>query len=275
MNSTFRQHPRSRFHVAAVIAILTCAAQAFAQADPPLVRYVQGTIHGFLEMRSPDDHVVASGDIIQSVRGDRVTLETLFNFKDGSTDDETAIYSQRHTFQFISDHHIQKGPFFPHPMDVLIDGRSGQVTTHTADKDGKEEEKTSHIQIPADIANGLVPLIIENLGPDESSTTVSVVVATPKPLIAKLVITKSGEESYSLVGSARKAIHYEIKIQLTGLAGVVAPIIGKTPPDIQIWTTTGQTPTFIREQGPIYPDSPIMTIQLVSPTWPDAAKSTD
>jgi hypothetical protein len=56
---------------------------------------------------------------------------------------------------------------------------------------------------------------------------------------------------------------------------VVAPIIGKTPPDIQIWTATGQVPTFIREQGPIYADSPIMTIQLTGPTWPEASKSGD
>jgi hypothetical protein len=53
----------------------------------------------------------------------------------------------------------------------------------------------------------------------------------------------------------------------------VAPIIGKAPPDIQIWPAAGQVPTFIREQGPIYPDSLVMTIQLASPTWPDASKS--
>ncbi len=252
--------------------ILLCALPACAQPDPPLVRYVQGTIHGFLEMRSPDGRVVANGDIIQSVRGDRVTLQTLFNFRDGSTDDETTTYSQRHSFQFISDHHIQKGPFFPHPIDVLIDAHAGQVTTRTTGKDGKEDVKTDHLDLPPDLANGLVPLVIENLGPDDSAKTVSLLVSTPKPLVSKLIITKSGEDNYSLVDSAHKAIHYEIKIQLTGLAGVVAPIIGKTPPDIHIWTTTGQVPTFIREQGPIYPDSPVMTIQLASPTWPEASK---
>lgn len=256
-------------------AILLFALPACAQSDPPIVRYVQGSIHGFLEMRSPDDHVVASGDIIQSVHDDHVTLQTLLNFKDGSTDDETTVFSERHFFQFISDHHIQKGPFFPHPIDVLIDGRSGQVTTRTTDKDGKEQVKTDHLQLPPDLANGIVPLVIENMGPGGSSKIISLLVATPKPLLAKLVITKVGEDNYSLAGSPRKAIHYQIKIQLTGLAGVVAPIIGKTPPDIQIWTATGQVPTFIREQGPIYPDSPIMTIQLASPTWPEASKSGD
>jgi hypothetical protein len=97
------------------------------------------------------------------------------------------------------------------------------------------------------------------------------VVATPSPLVAKLVISKIGEDNYSLVGFTRKAIHYEIKIQLGGIAGVVAPLIGKAPPNIEIWTVTGEAPTFVREQGPIYPDGPVMTIQLTSPTWSDAA----
>jgi hypothetical protein len=273
-NPIYIQMKRFESRVAQLFcAILLCGLPAFAQSDLPIVRYVQGSIHGFLEMRSPDGHVVATGDIIQSVHDDRVTLQTLLKFKDGSTDDETTVFSERRAFQFISDHHIQKGPFFPHPMDVLIDGRSGEVTTHTTDKDGKEQDKTDHLQLPSDLANGIVPLVIENMSPASSSKTVSLLVATPKPLLAKLVITKSGEDSYSLAGTPRKATHYEIKIQLTGLAGVVAPIIGKTPPDIQIWTTIGQLPTFIREQGPIYPDSPLMTIQLTSPSWPESDKS--
>jgi len=47
-----------------------------------------------------------------------VSCRTIFTFKDGSVDDETTVFSQRHTFRLISYHHIQKGPSFPHPMDL-------------------------------------------------------------------------------------------------------------------------------------------------------------
>jgi len=57
------------------------------------------------------------------------------------------------------------------------------------------------------------------------------------------------------------------------VAGVVAPMIGKAPPNIQIWTVGGQAPAFVREQGPLYPDGPMMTIQLVSPVWLESPKS--
>jgi hypothetical protein len=258
-----------RLRSCSLITLLIFALQSTAEADPIPVRYVGGAIHGFLELRSEDGHVVASGDITRVVRGDRITSRTLFHFKDGSIDDETTVFSQHRSFQLISDRHIQKGPSFPHPMDVLIDARSGQVTVHSTGKDGKEEIKTDHLNLPPDLANGMVPTVVENLRPDVPTTTVSMVVATPKPRLVKLVISNVGEDNCSLAGSPRKATHYEIKIDLGGVAGVVAPIVGKAPPNIQIWTIGGQATTFIREQGPIYPEGPMMTIQLASPTWPN------
>jgi hypothetical protein len=75
-----------------------------------------------------------------------------------------------------------------------------------------------------------------------------------------------GEDNSYVAGSSRKAIHYNIKIELGGVAGVVAPLIGKAPPDIQIWTIGGPATSFAREQGPLYPEGPMMTIQLASPT---------
>jgi hypothetical protein len=94
------------------------------------------------------------------------------------------------------------------------------------------------------------------------------VVMTPKPRVVKLVVSSQGEDNCSVVGSPRKATHYEIKIDLGGIAGVVAPLIGKAPPNIQIWIIGGQATTFAKEVGPLYAEGPMMTIQLASPVWP-------
>jgi hypothetical protein len=264
-----------RLRFCSLITVLVFAWGPSAHAESVPVRHVEGTIHGFLELRSEEGRVVAAGDLVQVAHGNQVTTRVLFHFKDGSIDDETTVYSQRHSFQLISDHHIQKGPSFPHPMDVLIDARSSQVTVRTAGKDGNEEVKTDHVDLPPDLANGIVPLIVENIGPDAPETTVSMLVVTPKPRVVKLAISSLGEEPFSIVGSSHKALHYEIKIELGGVAGIVAPVIGKEPPNIQVWTIGGEAPTFVREQGPIYPDGPIMTIQLASPVWPGTSSSGD
>jgi hypothetical protein len=263
------QHLRSWL----TIPTLLCVWLPSAQADSITVRHVQGTLHGFLELRSGGGLVLASGDITQVVHGDRVTSQTVFRFKDGSIDDETTVFLQRRTFRLISDHHIQRGPSFPHAMDMLIEARSGQITSRSTGKDGKEEVKTDHVDLPSDLANGMVPIAIENFRSGAAETTVSMIVATPKPRLVKLVISPAGEDTCTVVGVPRKAIHYEIKIELGGIVGVVAPLIGEAPPNIQIWAIGGDAPTFIKEIGPLYSEGPLMTIQLASPAWADSPKS--
>jgi hypothetical protein len=54
---------------------------------------------------------------------------------------------------------------------------------------------------------------------------------------------------------------------------VVAPLIGKAPPEIPIWISGGQAPAFVREEGPLYQGGPVLTIQLTSPAWPDLVLS--
>jgi hypothetical protein len=233
----------------------------------------QGTLHAFGEMRSDDGKVLASGDLIQYVRGTTVTTRALFQFKDGSVDDETTVFTQGRTLRLVSDHRVQKGPFFAHPTEMTIDAKSGQVTVRSTGKDGKEEVYTEHMKLPADISNGMVPVVIENMRPDATGETVSMIVATPKPRLVKLAISNAGADPFSVVGSQRKATRYDIKIELGGIAGVVAPIIGKQPADIQLWIVPGDAPTFMRERGQTIADGPILTIQLVSPVWPQEQKA--
>lgn len=255
------------------IAMLVCALQTGAPAEPIPVRHVEGTVHGFLALRSKEGRVLAVGDLFQVVRGDKVTSRLLFRFRDGSVDDETAVFLQRGNFQLITDHHVQKGPSFPHPLDMSIDVHSGQVTVRSTGKDGKEEVKSEHLDLPPDLINGLILSIAKNIRPETPETKVSMIVAAPKPRLVKVAISPHGEEPFSLVGSHRKAMRFLLKIELGGIAGMVAPLIGKAPPEIQIWIIGGQAPAFVKEEGPLYEGGPVWTIQLTSPVWPDLPHS--
>ena len=94
------------------------------RADPVPVRHPQGSAHGFLALKTVEGTCIAIGDATQIVHGDRVTSRVTFRFRDGSIDDDTTVFSQRGVFRLISDHHIQRGPTFPKPIDVLIDAYS-------------------------------------------------------------------------------------------------------------------------------------------------------
>jgi hypothetical protein len=231
------------------------------------VRHAEGLVHGFLILRTLDGTPVADGDLIQTSRGDRVTTRLVFHFKDGSIHDETAVYSQRQRFRLITNHLVQKGPTFPQPLDMSIDGTSGRVTVRYAD-DGKQKVETERIEVPPDLANGLILTLLKNVQTGAPPKTVSLVAATPKPRLVKLAITIAGDEPFSTGGAARKATHYVLKVEIGGISGVLAPLLGKQPPDSHVWILGGEAPAFVKSEQPLYLGGPLWRIELVSPVWP-------
>ena len=75
------------------------------------------------------------------------------------------------------------------------------------------------------------------------------------------------------VGCITRPFCFVFHVELGGVAGVVAPLIGKQPPDDRAWVLEGQEPAFIRADVSFYDGGPLWTIQLASPVWPSDAKT--
>src|SRR5207253_10137501 len=162
------------------------------------VRHAEGLVRGFLVLRSLDGTILAGADNIQTSQGDRVTNRLVYRFKDGSLRDETAVFTESGRFRLLSDHSIQRGPSFPYPMEVWIDAVAGSVRVRYREKDGKEKTLDEQMALPSDVSNGMVLTLLKNLTPDVASTELSMVVATPKPRLVKLAITRIGKERFSV-----------------------------------------------------------------------------
>jgi len=241
------------------------------RAEPVAVRYVEGMVHGFLVLRTLDGKTLAQGDLTQVARGSRVTSRLVFHFRDGSLHDETAVYTERRTFRLVSDHLVQKGPAFPQPMEVKIDGATGQTTIRYTD-DGKEKVAAERLDLPPDVANGMILTLLKNLPRNAQQLNLAMVAATPKPRLVKLAITSAGTDPFSIGGSTRHATHYVVKVDLGGVAGLVAPLVGKQPPDSHVWIMRGEVPAFVKSEAPLYPGGPLVRIELTSPVWPQPPK---
>jgi hypothetical protein len=248
----------------AVFLVLLVPSLLSAQVP---VLHQEGTLHGFLVLRSEEGAILATGSLAQVAHGARVTAHLTFHFKDGSLQEETAVYTQNRNFHLVSDHLVQKGPAFPHPIDSSIDVAKGQVTVRYTD-DGKEQVKSEHMQLPNDLANGLVTTLLKNISPKSEGTKLSMIVPGPKPRLVKLAISPQEEDPFTIGGAAHKARHFLVKIELGGVAGVVAPVIGKQPPDTGVWILEGEAPAFLKSEGPQFQDGPIWRIELASPVWP-------
>jgi hypothetical protein len=237
-------------------------------AEPVAVRYPDGAVHGFLVLRASDGKVLADGDLNQTVRGERVTARLVFRFKDGSHHEQTTVYSQRPKIELISDRVVQKGPAFPYPLDMSIDGTTGQVTVRYRDNHGVDKTASERLDLPDDLANGLVGKLLMNAQPEAMPRSFSLVVATPAPRLVKLLISEAGREPFSIGGSSRQATRYLLKIDIGGLAGVLAPLFGKQPPDSSVWIVRDDVPAFVRADQPLYAGGPVWSIELAGPVWP-------
>jgi hypothetical protein len=247
-------------------ALFTIIAPKPLCAEPVAVKYTEGLVHGFLVLRTLEGTPIADGDLTQVAHGGRITSHLVFHFRDGSIDDETAVFTQRGHFQLVSHHLVQKGPSFKRAIETTLNTSKSQLTVRYTDDDGKEKVLDPEVKVPDDLANGLVFTLLKNLDLNATrSYTVSYMVATPKPRFVKFVITPQGEDPFSIGASARKANHFAIKVDIGGAAGLVAPILGKQPPDIHVWVSQGEAPTFVKSEQPLYEGGPVWRIELATP----------
>jgi len=263
----------ARLAVALVLGVLLQPPVPLA-GEPIAVRQTEGAVHGFLVLRTLEGKTLADGDLIQVARGHRVTSRLVFRFRDGSLHDETAVFTQRRHFRLVRARLVQKGPVFPRTLDMSIDRARGEVVVRYTDEDGERNVEKEQMDLPADLANGTILTLLKNLTPGEPTATVTMIAATPKPRLVKLVISPSGQERFSTGATARKATHFVIKVEIGGLSGLLAPLLGKQPPDSHVWVLGGEAPAFVRSEQPLYAGGPVWRIELTSPVWPKAAHDT-
>jgi hypothetical protein len=245
----------------ASVAVLSIVLMPTMHAAPIAVKHSQGTQHGYLALRSESGELIGHGDMIQMARGNHVTTELLLHFKDGSVDDEISNYTQAGAFHLVSDHHVQKGPFFAKQLDMTVDG-AGNVVVHTTEKDGKEKTDTQRIDLPSDDSNGMICALFTNISARAAVNVGIVVPALGKGRLIKLAITPSTPQHFTEVGRTETADVFRMHMDLGGIVGAIAPIVGKQPADTFIWVAEGPAPQIVRLLGSLAEDTPPVSIEL-------------
>lgn len=254
--------PASIIRFSGGLVLFALAGALAACAEPIKVRYPQGSEHAFLSLRSMEGKSLATGEVTQTVRGDVVTSRLVFRFRDGSVDQDDTVFTQRGVFRLVKDHRIQRGRSFPKAVDMLIDVQAGQVTTKA---DGML--KVEHMDLPEDVSNGLPPNLLLNILSSTAETKISYVAPGAKPRLIHLSIKPSGTLPFRLGDERRTANEFTMHVELGGVAGVVAPLIGKEPADYHLWIMPGNPPAFVREDGQLYEGGPVWRIEQISASF--------
>jgi hypothetical protein len=242
-------------------AIALLCASATAAAEPVSVRFPEHEAHAGMVLRTLDGAELAKGQWTQTVEGFDVTTHVVFHFTDGSLHDESVTFSQDGRLRLLRDHLVQAGPAFPCDLDQSVDGRSGMVTVVCRDRNGGVKRYAEHLELPADLSNGMVPTVLKNVR-DGSPRSVSLLVATPSPRVVQLVLAPPRRERLAGAGDAAVS-HYVLKVEIGGIAGRLAPLVGKQPPDSHVWIADGDPPAYLRSDQPLFVGGPLWRIELV------------
>lgn len=243
------------------VAALSLASAAVGTAEPVAVRVPETPDSRALVLRSVDGKTLAQGGVTLAVRNGEVTSRVVFDFTDGSSHDETTVFSQSGVFRLLSYRLVQKGPAFPRTLEMTLDTQTGRTSVRFKEGTSAEEVDEQMLKVSADLANGMMVPVLKNLGAGNVPAAASWVAATPSPRHVKLAISTAGTEP-SRADSNRRVIHYVVKVEIGGLAGRLAPFVGKQPPDTHVWIEDGPAPMFLKSEGPLYVGGPVWRIEV-------------
>jgi hypothetical protein len=255
--------------MAHVILLLLFALGALspAAAAPVRVRWPEGAARGFLVVRSVEGAELGHGELQQTLVGRLVDSRLTLRFADGSRREEQTVFSQAGVFRLERYRLRQQGQSFP-GADVAFDRKTGRYTAATQETPGGAAERASgKVDLPADLYPGLTVTLIRNLATRED-TTVRTVAFTPKPRLLKMILHREAEEPVTIAGRTATAIRYLVKLELGGVTGVVAPLLGKEPPTLRYWVIGGTIPVFARFEGPMFLNGPVWRVEQALPRWP-------
>jgi hypothetical protein len=242
-----------------VLIPLLCATAL--DAAPVRVRFPEGTTRGFLAIRTPQGELIGHGELRQKPRGDEIDSRLLLQFKNGSVHDEATTYSQRGVFRLESYKLTQRGPSFP-GAEISFDRKSGRYQAKTRERtDGPEETASGEFEMPGDLYNGMALLVLKNMLFGEPATG-QLAAFTPKPRLLRMELRREGEDRVVFAGGPQAATRYLVNLEIGGVTGVVASLIGKNPPDLRYWLVLGEIPAFVRFEGSMFLNGPVWRVEM-------------
>ena len=258
-------------HIAVIFFVIAGTLPSAISSQVP-VRFTEGTVHGFLLLYDAGGKRIAQGDLLQTTTGSQVNARMIFQFDDGSRLEERVNYTQDSVFLLNRYELTQTGPVFERDLEVQLQRSTGEyrVTARGRDKDDKPEIHTGTMDLPPDVANGMMMIVAKNV-PPEVTRKVHYVAFMPKPMLIELSLVPGGRTEVTVGNNSEAVAHWVIKPDIGTIRSILAKLVGKSPPDLHAWIVVHEVPAFVRFRGPLFTGGPVWRIDLSSPTWTEPA----
>ena len=122
-------------------------------------------------------------------------------------------------------------------------------------RNGKKDVSGGRIELPLDVYNGMLAMLLKNLAPGRSET-VHVIAFTPTLRLIQVELVFAGDQRVMIGDQARQATLYAVKPKLGAVLEFFAELLGKTPVDYACVILAKDVPAFVRCDGPLFVNGP-------------------
>lgn len=237
--------------------LLASAALALPQKFP------EGTDRTFPIVVDPaSGRILATGQHQQNDDGDRLRVETSFNWKDGRRTAETQLFQQGSQLIPVHWHwEERRGDVVLSAFDV--DFTTGNATAQTDDGHGHKKEWHDHFKIHpgTTFAGSGFVYALKNVAPGLTKgnmVELEAVGFTPRPRTAKVRLSLVGTETLTHGGKPVQANRYLIRPDVPGVARLFVKV-----PDTSVWLLPSNPPALLAAEGPVMlPSDPIVRTEV-------------
>lgn len=245
-----------------MVPLSAALALALAAAGPVAVRFPPGTLHGFPSLSDAAGHVIADGELAQTLRGRTLHVRLRWAFHDGRTvveedEFEVGTHLVQRRFSWVETRGGEELRRFE------ADFASGKASAVSRASDGKKEDRHDaklELRDGAAFAGYGTALAVSQLelGPGAAGE-LGFVAFAPGPRLVTLRVTRDREEQIAAAGREIPSDRFTLHPELGWLVRLVAH-----PKDAYLWFTHERPPGLVRaQQNLVTKDDPVVVVDVI------------
>lgn len=234
------------------LTLLALAAAPAARADPTPIalHWVEGDYAGLTTIWSADGkRPIGTITYRQYRAGDRLHISRIARFADGSRDDDEAVVTVGRRLESISGRSRIRDTKGTVISDLRIDVAAKRLRGFYLE-DGERHAVDEKADIgPYTYWGPLYMLVLKNFAAnaDGDAVVVQSVLATPKPRVIDMELSRDGSDTVRRTGTSIEAARYTL---LPTVNFLVDPILQKLVPKTVFLVEDGKPPSLARFEGP-------------------------
>ncbi len=226
------------------------SADAREPGDPIRIVWIEGDIAGQTPILGPDGGApIGIVEYHQHRKGDEVEMTRVSRFKDGSSDEDTAVAHVNRTLEAIRGRSIIRDKNGRTLVDLRIDVPGGRVTGFYSDNGTRREvDMVEHLD-PATYWGPLIFTVVRNFeaNAEEDRVRFRTIAPTPRPRVLTMEVAHLGQREITRMGRELTLEHYTLR---PTFGWVVDPIVHRLVPTTEFLVEPGSPPSLARYAGP-------------------------